>query len=651
MAVLDEPPAKNDPYMVNVALSLLSCFDFSGSGEISRTDWRRGTKLLALGDVSRDDRLWNQVLRTYGAHMEAGKPRGSAGVVHVEDINDAPPMAADPLLISHVVKSLIQRIGDLTEKVDKLVSFQARHDGVRIGRAVLSARQRTARPVMEAWHEAAQQQRALRRKAAQRALQPGLARSWRAWAAQAARRAVARRLVILVARFSQWQRSQRLVSAVRLWRGWRGEAVRRAATRRLRERRAARFSLSSGFGHWLCRARSKRPAPAEPPVKVKVASVEVSIDRPRAPLTGWHTDLSVHGTNALHRDEVIAKAESQTRLEQLRGEALNSQLLMAEARAAVLERRVDLSTRVGSATAPYVIIKPSGGVGGERSAADAAEAARMAAQLGPSLLRRTCDGPAPPDSGRGVPLAPEPEAASTPAPWVRKPTEAAPHRKAPSAPPAPAPSPQRGGCLADAVALIATMANDYAAITGIEPGAAPTAQAEASAPPRPATAPAASSSSAAAAGAGDGRASPRQPRPPSDTASSHRAAPRAPPAFKLRPRAGTTLTRDPDPSLGARPATATAATQAVGGKPPLGRADGPTLKGGPTGPKVRVQTSGLRGLLFDQVGLTDTVPSSSQGAKPAPPGGHLQARRAAAAAAAAGESTPGVAASGWKAWK
>ena len=92
-----EPPARTSKsdFKLNVALSLLGCFDFDSSGVVNRSDWKRGTDLLCLPDIGKDDDLWSLILRTYGAYTEAGKPRGYAG--EVGRVASHASMAAEPV--------------------------------------------------------------------------------------------------------------------------------------------------------------------------------------------------------------------------------------------------------------------------------------------------------------------------------------------------------------------------------------------------------------------------------------------------------------------------------------------------------------------------------------------------------------------------
>ena len=313
-----------DSFQVNLALSLLSCFDFAGVGEITHSDWLRGTRLLALGDIGADDELWARVLRTYGAHTEADKPRGFAGVVHTEDIDEAPPMAANPLLIGHVVKALIHKLADVADVVDSLRSRASSQNEVRKSGAFLAARRATLAPALGAWREVTRQQRALRRLAARRAIAPGLARMWRHWTERAALVASARKYAVLVATFAQRQRREALSRGLSALGLWRDAVFARRASRRLYDRRCARLRALRALRHWAARAsaRAGAEAPASP-VEVKA----VSTDPPpaRVAVTGWHTDLSIYGTNVRHRDDVILKMEAMARQEKVRGEALQPQ--------------------------------------------------------------------------------------------------------------------------------------------------------------------------------------------------------------------------------------------------------------------------------------------------------------------------------------
>ena len=42
--------------------------NFQGTNRVSREDWRRGTRAMALHDMGEDDKLWEKLLQKFGSN-------------------------------------------------------------------------------------------------------------------------------------------------------------------------------------------------------------------------------------------------------------------------------------------------------------------------------------------------------------------------------------------------------------------------------------------------------------------------------------------------------------------------------------------------------------------------------------------------------
>jgi hypothetical protein len=376
-----------------VALSLLSCFDFDGRGAVSREEWQRGTSILCMEQVGADDALWTKLLASYGS---AARP----SAVDVARIPERAPLAADPLLMSHVVKALISSIANLSDEVEALKTLPLRvdaqrermdelgaqtagqlqalssrterlraqadsHTATRLARALLESCTSTLRPAMRAWAELARQQRETRRYVALSALNPELRRCWERWRrcqSATAERTRAELVESVHARVAERRRVQMLHE----WFRW----AKEERPRRITRRRSLVLILGRALTHWASHTRGSRAelaAAAAAAVKRAnatldgakhgrpSASVGTNTDKPppyrvpsppppvvRAGATGWHRDLSLYGTALSARDERSLRDAALATSEQQRITDLERQLAVSEARASVLERRQGL---------------------------------------------------------------------------------------------------------------------------------------------------------------------------------------------------------------------------------------------------------------------------------------------------------------------
>jgi hypothetical protein len=345
-----------------VALSLLSCFDFEGRGIVSREEWQRGTKMCMMPDVGADEKLWQRLLRTYG---------GASGDVETSRIPERGPLAADPLLMSHVIKALIRSIALLSDdvealkalpaavnrtatKVQGLEASAARRRETQLARATLISRRDVLRPALHAWSDQAREQRTARREAAHSARNPGLGRAWLRWRRWMASQSVRRERERIAAPRATAARRRRLAAALHHWtaQSWEShcaemvdaEGWRRIVSRRFhtwaRRTEGTLAALAAAAAAAVAHANALADADARPPSRA--ASPPAERQRPppvRALATGWHRDLALYGTSLSAREETFWRSEALLASESQRANALEVQLAASEAKAALLERR------------------------------------------------------------------------------------------------------------------------------------------------------------------------------------------------------------------------------------------------------------------------------------------------------------------------
>ena len=76
---------------LSLCATLLSLFDFSAHGEVTRLDWERGLGTLLLGGYAEDQNLWAKLLELYDPHK-----KGAVQLAYVRDILPIDPCASGP---------------------------------------------------------------------------------------------------------------------------------------------------------------------------------------------------------------------------------------------------------------------------------------------------------------------------------------------------------------------------------------------------------------------------------------------------------------------------------------------------------------------------------------------------------------------------
>ena len=185
-AELVEAGRKHD---LSLCATLISLFDFGASGEVSRSDWERGTSTLLLGGLGKDDTLWHRLLTMYDQ-----KGTGSVSMAAVRDV-----LPIDPR-ISVLLQQLVHAVAGCREYVAAATNKAAKEQEVRSHRAVLNMRKRLLAPLFEGWRDAVRADRRLRLRAARHMRAATVARAWCSWVAvcdHAAEVAAKRRLDLL----------------------------------------------------------------------------------------------------------------------------------------------------------------------------------------------------------------------------------------------------------------------------------------------------------------------------------------------------------------------------------------------------------------------------------------------------------------------
>ena len=71
-------------YDLSLCVSLLAMLDFRGERKVTREDWKRGTRAMALHAMGEDDALWRKLLDRFDPSRE--------GVIDLRGIEDLIPM-------------------------------------------------------------------------------------------------------------------------------------------------------------------------------------------------------------------------------------------------------------------------------------------------------------------------------------------------------------------------------------------------------------------------------------------------------------------------------------------------------------------------------------------------------------------------------
>ena len=167
-------PAAPDPAQrrsdLSLCATLLSLFDFSAQGFVTRGDWDRGLSTLLLGGLSEDEGLWQRLLEMYDPLNK--------GAVQLEKVRDVLPI--DPR-ISVLLQQLVHSVAGCREYVAAATRKQEREVEMRSQRAVINLRKRLMQPIFEGWRAAIRADKQLKARAARHMRFAGIGRAWRTW--------------------------------------------------------------------------------------------------------------------------------------------------------------------------------------------------------------------------------------------------------------------------------------------------------------------------------------------------------------------------------------------------------------------------------------------------------------------------------------
>ena len=140
---------------LSLCATLLSLFDFSAQGHVTRIDWERGLSTLLLGGLSDDEKLWQKLLEMYDPD--------SKGAVQLKSVRDLLPI--DPR-ISVLLQQLVHSVAGCREFVSNQTKKQTRDVEMRSKRAVINMRKRLMQPFFAGWLDVIRGEKKLKLKAA-----------------------------------------------------------------------------------------------------------------------------------------------------------------------------------------------------------------------------------------------------------------------------------------------------------------------------------------------------------------------------------------------------------------------------------------------------------------------------------------------------
>jgi hypothetical protein len=155
---------------LSLCATLLSLFDFSAQGHVTRADWERGLSTLLLGGLSEDEDLWSRLLGMYDPH---GK-----GAVQLAAVRDVLPI--DPR-ISVLLQQLVHSVAGCREYVTVATKKAQRDSDLRSQRAVINMRKRLLAPIFGGWLEVVKSNKKLKARAMNHLKHHGVGRAFRGW--------------------------------------------------------------------------------------------------------------------------------------------------------------------------------------------------------------------------------------------------------------------------------------------------------------------------------------------------------------------------------------------------------------------------------------------------------------------------------------
>ena len=181
---------------VSLCVTLVSLFDFSAKGQVSKTDWERGTSTLLLGELGKDGSLWDKLLNLYDPLNSGSVQLDRVKDVRLTDRMPTPTPTPSPSQapfrfgsqvlpidprISVLLQQLVHAVAGCREFVAQSTAKAAKAVELRSQRAVINMRKRMLQPIFEGWLEVVRSERQMRSRAARYMRSSTVARAWRSW--------------------------------------------------------------------------------------------------------------------------------------------------------------------------------------------------------------------------------------------------------------------------------------------------------------------------------------------------------------------------------------------------------------------------------------------------------------------------------------
>ena len=385
-----------------IALSLAACFDVEHKGTIGLNEYSRGCRQIGLPDEDGAIwcRLATQFgdgasQAPDTAEVELDRLPAAAIKPVVDPSITAhviKGLVASLCSLSATVEELqsekvLERVAELEKQnaeqaleIGRLRHLESRRADRTKASALLAIWRGGIQPSFDAWARLVEEVRAQRREAARRALRPGLLRCFVRWKQQTAVEMNGAFMKGLVLQMMPSLRKYEVQRCLQLWIA----GVERIHHQASVEQRGLELLLLAYLQRWSVRVKALLSAPprmadvekpkalypggtahsqkvkgpygANPnhPATARIrthpqegpatgrglcANARPTSPSPRAVATGWHQDLNIYGTALSHTDEQLIQAEQLRDSAKGKVEQLEARLALAEARAAILERR------------------------------------------------------------------------------------------------------------------------------------------------------------------------------------------------------------------------------------------------------------------------------------------------------------------------
>ena len=157
---------------LQLAISLLSMFDFHGRGTVSHEDWLRGIDTIGI-EAIRDPEIWNRMANLYDPT--------STGFIEISAVKFVVPL--DPM-VGMLMGAVVKSMGDMKQELRAIRQKAGATKEVAVGRVILNMRRRILHPAFLAWIDMLRRRRVRMHKmskCARRLSQRETAKAWDQW--------------------------------------------------------------------------------------------------------------------------------------------------------------------------------------------------------------------------------------------------------------------------------------------------------------------------------------------------------------------------------------------------------------------------------------------------------------------------------------